>query len=155
MAGWRLVDKHTAIGVSMLSSLTESATRTPMIEQEWSDDVNEVPNCPCKEAWPTVGLVYRRHDGTPKSNESYKQQGKRVSKAKRCQATSLSCYLDRDHLLAILKVHEDWADHIVQAELQPIHGVILQTGDVDLKHHSLWLRKKYLDNIEALFTVSQ
>ena len=118
-------------------------------EPEWPRHIALVPNCPLKDAVPVKGRIFRRLDGTPDEWLSYKEQNKKFSPAKLCQATSLSCYTDLIALREMLAVHESWSQ-VVAADLSEEHGVIKQTGN-NPDHHSLWLRNKYHSTCKQMF----
>jgi hypothetical protein len=131
-------------------SLGAAPTKQP--EPEWPRHISGIRDCPLRDAVPVNGLVFRRLEGRPEDWQSYHEQGKLVSNAKKCQSTSLSCYADLSALRKIMAVHEEWATQtVVQARLSAEHGVIKQTGN-DPNHHSLWLRYRHHATCAKLFT---
>jgi hypothetical protein len=116
-------------------------------EPEWPDDVPK--RCPPPKAKPTSGLVYRRDCCDADWQNAI--QNKRFVGHPECERASLSCCISLEDLRQRMSMRTEWAKcRIVVAELEPHHGLMLQTGR-DPSHYSLWLRRTTLSRIRELF----
>lgn len=112
------------------------------------------PGCPPTDAHDLAGLVLYLVGSSPPTSEDFESAAERGAfpDAPDCHRAALSCGLTLDY---ITKLRDDVprlrSKMIAQANLQPEHGKLKQTGKPG--HHSMWLRAAALSSAPALFEV--
>ena len=123
-------------------------------ELEWPAHFPDGCPASCKSE-DTNGVVYRllREPRNPADTRSWLEKGQPSSYSD-CERAALSCCRTLEDIVELRKANGHFRKRkIASVELTPVHGKIAQTGSPG--HHSLWLRRVYLAQHDALFVVRE
>ncbi len=131
----------------------ESTGNAP--EPEWPEHFP--PGCPDACSSRDVdGSVFRlvREPRNPRDSQSWLERGLGAGTTTDCERAGLSCCCTVNDIRELQRSVARFRNRLIaSATLTPEHGKIGKTGGPG--HHSLWLRRKYLRNHDALFVVAR